>query len=179
VFVSPRRVADIAVKERLLVTPFRTQNVPPPMSSYIIDLPSTPVHISASHTEDAIAAVFRDGSVSVWDLNTKIPDPRGGSKLRGGGKIAEPKIMWEKCVNVSFEGGLVKQVAFGKKGEVGILTWRSGSGSGQWALSIISGGETEEYGLEGVVERVIYSDSEGWLALDDTGLLFSGTCSNS
>ncbi|RSH95270.1 hypothetical protein EHS25_000356 [Saitozyma podzolica] len=93
----PNDTAAVVVVDgdRLLITPFRTQNTPPPMSSCTISLPSTPVHVSVSNDEDALAVLLRDGRVQLWDLHTRLPGPKG-SKLRGGGKVAEPVLRWEK-----------------------------------------------------------------------------------
>lgn len=108
--------------ERLLITPFRTQNTPPPMASYVIDLPSTPVNASFSSSQDSLAVVFSDGKVQVWDLNTRLPDPKSGSRLRGGGKVAEPKLSWEADLAPEQGCFIAKQIAFGEAG-VAVLFW--------------------------------------------------------
>ncbi|CAE6434599.1 unnamed protein product [Rhizoctonia solani] len=72
----------------ILLTPFKLQNVPPPMSSFKIDLNSTvtPSHLAFSADSRSLAMVLPDGLVQVWDLVI-----RTGTK----GKIAEPKVTWE------------------------------------------------------------------------------------
>lgn len=83
--------------DEVLLTPFRTQNVPPPMSSYqlktststsSLDISSsqTPVHISLAPSSDHLAALWQNGRVSVWSLNTRI-----GS---GKGKAMDPTLIW-------------------------------------------------------------------------------------
>ncbi|KZV82846.1 IkappaB kinase complex, IKAP component [Exidia glandulosa HHB12029] len=54
------------------LTPFRTQNVPPPMSSYTLASPEAcpPIHIAFSCASDALCALWEHGQVIVWDLNT-------------------------------------------------------------------------------------------------------------
>lgn len=83
--------------DEVLLTPFRTQNVPPPMSSYQLktslstlftDTPSaqTPVHISLSPLNDLLASVWQDGRISVWSLNTRIGP--------GKEKVMDPTLVW-------------------------------------------------------------------------------------
>ena len=83
--------------DEILLTPFRTQNVPPPMSSYQLktslstpsaDTPSaqTPVHIALSPCNDLLASVWQNGRVSVWSLNTRIGP--------GKEKVMDPAVIW-------------------------------------------------------------------------------------
>ncbi|KAG6382066.1 pol II transcription elongation factor [Boletus reticuloceps] len=83
--------------DEVLLTPFRTQNVPPPLSSYQLKTspatPSidtspakTPVHIALSPFNDFLASVWQNGRVSVWSLNTRI-GPRKE-------KIMNPALIW-------------------------------------------------------------------------------------
>jgi hypothetical protein len=74
------------ITEKLLLTPFRSQNVPPPMSAYHIDLPSVPVHISFSPIDDDLGILLNDGKYLVYKLNTRIPT----AGARGGGAISRP-----------------------------------------------------------------------------------------
>lgn len=84
-----------------LLTPFRSQNVPPPMSSFQLVLPSTraPLHASFSSTNDTVAFLWESGLVHVWDLQTRL-----GS---GPGKIINPTKVGEGSVSV----GLVRRVS--------------------------------------------------------------------
>ncbi|KAF8753913.1 hypothetical protein RHS01_06782 [Rhizoctonia solani] len=64
------------------------QNVPPPMSSFKIDINSiaTPSHLAFSADSRSLAMVRADNSAQIWDLAI-----RTGTK----GKIAQPKVTWE------------------------------------------------------------------------------------
>ncbi|KAG8220454.1 IKI3 family-domain-containing protein [Butyriboletus roseoflavus] len=83
--------------DEVLLTAFRTQNVPPPMSSYQLKtslsissadppLARTPVHISLSPSNDLLASVWQSGHVSVWSLNTRIGP--------GKEKAMDPMLVW-------------------------------------------------------------------------------------
>ncbi|EJD08171.1 IkappaB kinase complex, IKAP component [Fomitiporia mediterranea MF3/22] len=77
----PNDTGSVAVVDgtSLLITPFRTQNVPPPMASITLALgqPRTPVHVSFSPTGDHLAVLNHGGSVSLWDLRTRMEFGRG------------------------------------------------------------------------------------------------------
>lgn len=83
---------------QLLMTPFRTQNVPPPMSSYTIRLAQTPVHIAFSITKDELAVLFGDGAYAIWKLQTATKKLRGP---RGLPKAAEPIVLREGRIAAS------------------------------------------------------------------------------
>ncbi|KAF8132053.1 pol II transcription elongation factor [Boletus edulis] len=76
--------------DEVLLTPFRTQNVPPPLSSYQLKTsPATPsIDTSPAETpfNDLLASVWQNGRVSVWSLNTRI-GPRKE-------KIMDPALIW-------------------------------------------------------------------------------------
>ncbi|KAJ1302839.1 hypothetical protein OPQ81_003142 [Rhizoctonia solani] len=75
----------------ILLTPFKLQNVPPPMSSFKIDLSpnTTPVHLAFSADSQTLAVVYPNCFVQVWELAI-----RTGTK----GKIASPKVIWESTL---------------------------------------------------------------------------------
>ncbi|ORY20535.1 putative Pol II transcription elongation factor [Naematelia encephala] len=165
----PHDTASVVVVDgnRLLITPFRTQNVPPPMSSYTIALPSTPVHISLSETEDSLVALFSNGDVQLWDLNTRLPD-QSGSKLRGGGKVAEPQLRWNKSFAPEVGQHVARHVVLGPEGQIGALFWAADCAV---LRSCLEGGDVQEKVIEGSVERILWSHEFEWLALDDQGVL--------
>ncbi|KAI0697397.1 IkappaB kinase complex IKAP component [Cerioporus squamosus] len=83
----------------LLLTPFRTQNVPPPMSSHTlalqvpnVSLPSllrrspTPIHAAFASHSDVLAALWEPGIVEVFDLKTRLGPGRG--------KVLDPASIW-------------------------------------------------------------------------------------
>lgn len=53
---------------KLLFTPFRYQNVPPPMSSLELNDPTghTPVHVAFSAVDDVLATLMPDGAINIW-----------------------------------------------------------------------------------------------------------------
>ncbi len=75
---------------RILMTPFRTQNVPPPMSSYVLDLPSTPVHIAFSPVKDTLVVLFAEGFCQIWNLRSATKKLKG---VRGETKAADPVLV--------------------------------------------------------------------------------------
>ncbi|CAE6477418.1 hypothetical protein ACGC1H_007622 [Rhizoctonia solani] len=75
----------------VLLTPFKLQNVPPPMSSFKIDLSpnATPAHLAFSSDSRTLAVVRPNRSIQVWELAIRV-----GTK----GKIACPKLIWENSL---------------------------------------------------------------------------------
>ncbi|KAG1726875.1 pol II transcription elongation factor [Suillus paluster] len=78
--------------QKISLTPFRTQNVPPPMSSHqlLVNTPTdpsssrlflsqVPSHISLSRSYDLLAAVWQEGHVMMWALQTRITAGRGAA----------------------------------------------------------------------------------------------------
>ena len=107
------RLSKIPTDE-VLLTPFRTENVPPPMSSHqlktSLSTPSgdvssahiqTPVHISLSPTNDLLASVWQSSHLSVWSLNTRIGP--------GKGKAVDPTLIW--TVNLRDGNRIWRQVS--------------------------------------------------------------------
>jgi elongator complex protein 1 len=142
------------------------------MSSYTITLPSTPVHVSLSHTEDALAVLYRNGLVQIWDLNTRIPEPKGGSKLRGGGKVAEPKLRVERRMTIG-DGEVAKQISIGENRQLAVLFSSSSDGAGDHARILDGEEEEKRYSLETPVEKITWSGESGFLALASDGHVFS------
>ncbi|KAJ7125399.1 IKI3 family-domain-containing protein [Mycena epipterygia] len=81
----PNDSGTVAVLDgsKILLTPFRTQNVPPPMSSYQLALSPaqslsarTPVHVSLSPSTDMLALLWESGYLELWSLQTRLtPGP--------------------------------------------------------------------------------------------------------
>lgn len=172
----PHDTASVAVIDgtRLLLTPFRTQNTPPPMSSYHLTLPSTPVHACLSNWDDTAAAVLPNGHVMVWKLNTRLPGPKG-SKLRGGGKVAEPVMDFERKVG---DGERVfRNLALGPGGKVAVLSLAVGDTTTteqNGRVNVFGKGEQdEEMVVESGVERILWTDQGSILVLNGQGRLYS------
>ncbi|KAG8958698.1 hypothetical protein FRC03_008908 [Tulasnella sp. 419] len=77
----PNDTATVAVVDgsSILMTPFRTQNVPPPMSSYKITRPaphlSPPVHISFAPNSDALSILYSSSHIELYKLNSTLVTP--------------------------------------------------------------------------------------------------------
>ncbi|KAG1835906.1 pol II transcription elongation factor [Suillus subalutaceus] len=84
--------------QKILLTPFRTQNIPPPLSSHqlLVNTPTdascgslflsqVPPHISLSQSHDLLAAVWQEGHVMMWALQTRITP---------GGAAMNPILIW-------------------------------------------------------------------------------------
>ncbi|KAL0955653.1 hypothetical protein HGRIS_001880 [Hohenbuehelia grisea] len=76
----PNDSGSVAVMDGsdVLLTPFRTQNVPPPMCSHKLELATlrsnssrVPIHISYS-TGDSLAILWEDGALELWALRTRL-----------------------------------------------------------------------------------------------------------
>ena len=66
--------SELRLSASLLVTPYRTQNVPPPMSSVTVAVEDagTPIHVSFSTVGDVMAVLHRKGVVSFWKMQTRL-----------------------------------------------------------------------------------------------------------
>ncbi|KAF9237879.1 pol II transcription elongation factor [Melanogaster broomeanus] len=83
--------SSVLSTDQVLLTPFRTQNVPPPMSSSSSSNQrtphtQTPVHVSLSPSNDLLAIIWQRGCVAVWSLRTRIGP--------GKGKVMNPLLIW-------------------------------------------------------------------------------------
>ncbi|KDQ56269.1 hypothetical protein JAAARDRAFT_36447 [Jaapia argillacea MUCL 33604] len=123
---------------KILLTPFRTQNVPPPMSSYQLSLNHhrVPIHFSFSSPSpsypspsEILAVLYESSYLELYALHTRLPQ----KKKKGGGKVMDPRVVWEG--NVRFEGGcrqvLVSECDQGGEGGEG------GKGEGKMVVVIL------------------------------------------
>jgi elongator complex protein 1 len=95
----------------MLLTPFRTQNIPPPMSSHQLvatspDHPgsSVPIHASFLDKHDVLAVLFENGLIRVWDLHTRVGP--------GKGKVLNPELLREDQIEMSTVPTSQRQVIF-------------------------------------------------------------------
>ena len=137
----------------LLLTPFRSQNIPPPMSSYQLALspeisrplalpkPTAPVHVTFSREKDDVAILWESGYFEIWTLNmrlvpglAKILDP---TKILGG--FAQTKkesdIRWRQIL-------LRSNDASGKSFTVTVLGTGPGDQSDTITVSTVGDGVT-------------------------------------
>jgi len=87
----------------ILLTPFRSQNVPPPMSSYQLAVPpnfsltsatpahSTPVYVTFSPENDTLGILWEHGYAEIWVLKMRL--------LPGSGKIMDPFRIWAGIIH--------------------------------------------------------------------------------
>jgi elongator complex protein 1 len=114
-----------------------------------------------SHSTDSLSILNANGSVQTWELNTKVPDGKG-SKLRGGGKVAEPKLVKETTVELGKTVGMA--LTSGNNGQVAVLA------RGADSSVIIETGEeggVRDIGVD--VERVLYSSNGKLLSVNKAG----------
>ncbi|KAH9022450.1 IkappaB kinase complex IKAP component [Lactarius hengduanensis] len=122
---APNDTGTVAVVDgsSVLLTPFRMQNVPPPMSSHRLTLRpspsapqrtlSTPSHLSLSSSEDILAVLWETGYVELWNLCTRLEFGRG--------PVMTPELVWsgaihgarfrEICVWTNVPGGATARIA--------------------------------------------------------------------
>ncbi|KAM5537957.1 hypothetical protein V8D89_008433 [Ganoderma adspersum] len=137
----------------VLLTPFRMQNVPPPMSTHSLSLklPSTtlpgilkrsavPIHAAFASATDLLAVLWEPGILEVFDLKTRLGPGRG--------KVIDPVSVWSGTVGEG-AGGSYRQVVFDQTVlednaiRLGILGSKSSNGDLTDAVSIVDilGGE--------------------------------------
>jgi len=85
-----------SITASVLLTPFRMQNVPPPMSSHRLTLRCshlapprtlpTPSYVTFSPTEDVLAALWETGYLELWNLHTRLEFGRG--------YVMTPELIW-------------------------------------------------------------------------------------
>ena len=125
---------------KLLLTPFRSQNVPPPMSSFQLplspDIPSQvhtptkiPIYVTFCPTNDAMAILWEHGLVELWDLRTRL--------LPGPGKIMDPSKIWSGSISDKPDL-LWRQSAVAYNGSYIITTLGTGSGAQKDLVSVIT-----------------------------------------
>jgi elongator complex protein 1 len=138
------------------------------MASYTLTLPSTPVHVAMSHTTDSLAILYANGLVQTWELNTKVPDGKG-SKLRGGGKVAEPKLASEMTVDLGSMVGTALTVGSG--GEYAVLARGLKTST---IIASTAGKEPVSHAVESDVERVLYGPNGRLISVTKAGTFATG-----
>ncbi|KAI0048587.1 IkappaB kinase complex, IKAP component [Auriscalpium vulgare] len=185
---APHDTGTVAVVDgsSLLLTPFRTQNVPPPMSSFQLSLPSKPfilgpkqlslVYASFSPSSDALAALWEPGYVEIWALHTRIGPGRG--------PVMAPSKMWSGVVeqqqqqNDTSARQEFREVAFwtssadGAVELIAVLGYAAGASD---VLRLIAARENPEVqstalSLDGIGWRLAVSD--GPVALHRSGMVY-------
>jgi elongator complex protein 1 len=90
--------ADLSL-DNVLLTPFRTQNIPPPMSSCKLRLSpsdgsyiSTPVYATFAQHRDCLAVLYENGVYRIWELHTRLGP--------GSGLVMKPEVVQEGVISV-------------------------------------------------------------------------------
>jgi elongator complex protein 1 len=144
---------------RILMTPFRTQNIPPPMSSYIIEVPSTPVHVAFSPVKDVMAVLLPEGRCQVWNLRSATKKLKGP---RGSAKAADPVLVSTIRLFPSEEDVEPRQICIDIEGR--IVALGSNATSGDCLMD-----------RSGDIKKDMISDAIGRLALDGAGKVIAVT----
>lgn len=122
--ISPSIALVTSTIASILLTPFRVQNVPPPMSSYKFTfrhLPSapprtlsTPCYVTFSPTKDILAALWETGYVELWDLHTRLEFRRAPvmtPEFIWGGPLLDGAIFREISVSTGAPGSAIARIA--------------------------------------------------------------------
>ncbi|KAJ7630747.1 pol II transcription elongation factor [Roridomyces roridus] len=102
---------------KVLLTPFRIQNVPPPMSSCELVVPAgahytrTPIHASLSPLADTLALLWETGHLELWDLHTRL--------VPGPGKAMDPSQVLSRSLGT--DGACYRQVLVSQSGAIHLL----------------------------------------------------------
>ncbi|OSC96781.1 IkappaB kinase complex IKAP component [Trametes coccinea BRFM310] len=101
----------------VLLTPFRSQNVPPPMASHTLSLqlpselqPSqvkrtpVPVHAAFGFSRELLAIIWEHGVMQVYDLKTRLGPGRE--------KIMDPTLLWSGWLEGAGSSPTYRQVMF-------------------------------------------------------------------
>lgn len=125
---------------KLLLTPFRSQNVPPPMSSFQLPMspdfslqPSTPtqipIYVAFSSQNDAMGVLWEHGYVELWDLKTRL--------LPGPGKIMDPSKLWSGVISEKLNIRW-RQLTVKFEGSYTIIVLGTGPGSQKDVVSTVT-----------------------------------------
>ncbi|KAJ7750119.1 pol II transcription elongation factor [Mycena maculata] len=168
----PNDSGTVAVLDgsKILLTPFRTQNVPPPMSSHQLVLspgqPRPPIHASLSPSTDTLALLWESGHLELWALRTRLTP--------GPGKIMDPS----RTFFASVGGGAVRQrqVVLSSAGVAQVLG-TAVDGHDYLAVLRINNDVVEsskDVELPSQNGRLVPSDGEALVWQASTGRLFEG-----
>ncbi|KAH7910038.1 pol II transcription elongation factor [Hygrophoropsis aurantiaca] len=152
--------------DNVLLTLFRTQNVPPPMSSHQLSIVSAchsktesqptpsfsrpPAQVALSHSHDLLGAIWEQGNVAIWDLHTRLSQSRG--------KPMEPVVLWSGDLS-SGEGWISRQIVLSARKE-------------QVAVAIL--GSSGDEGDKVIIFEVPLAPSEAPLQPKHAGVMVPG-----
>ncbi|KAF7294045.1 polymerase II transcription elongation factor [Mycena kentingensis (nom. inval.)] len=164
----PNDSGTVAVLDgaKILLTPFRSQNVPPPMSSHQLALAATPaastrtpIHIALSPSTETLGILWESGYVEFWDLKTRISP--------GPGKIMDPTRMFSGTF-----GARQRQIAIPPDAVEGTAYLLGSGANGQDVITIVqtSGSTSKTIPLPSQNGRLLTQTTESgsviWQAAD-------------
>ncbi|THV06651.1 pol II transcription elongation factor [Dendrothele bispora CBS 962.96] len=175
-------LVSVADGAKLLLTPFRTQNVPPPMSSLELSLASSvtrllpsasriPVSTCFTVKSDSLGILWEEGSLEIWSLHTRLG--------AGRGKVLDPQVIYsgnitdpEHAREVTFRQ--MQLLDKSERGNISAVLLGSGSqGKDVLVISTFDGEkivETTSLDMQSLNGRLLGSDSEN----DNTVIAWQG-----
>lgn len=133
---------------KLLLTPFRSQNIPPPMSSYQLALSpefprslslTAPIHVTFSLENDDLAILWESGYFEIWTLHMRLAP--GSAKILNPTKILTSFAQTQKESGVRWRQILLRgNGASGKSFTVTMLGTGPGDQSDTVAVPTIEEG---------------------------------------
>ena len=139
VFLNPCPNISLSfLQANLLLTPFRSQNIPPPMSSHRLALspelqdsllaprPTAPIHVTFSSENDDLAILWESGYFEIWKLKMRL--------IPGSAKIVDPTKVLGSFARTEKESAVRwRQILL-----------RSNNASGSFALTVIGTGPGDQ-----------------------------------
>ncbi|KAL0568757.1 putative elongator complex protein 1 [Marasmius crinis-equi] len=168
-------LVGVADGSSVLLTPFRTQNVPPPMSSYQLSLSNSasllplsaskiPLHTTFSSTSDILGVLWETGYFELWSLRTRLGPGRG--------KVLDPERIFSSAKAKEVQDGLeYRQImlvdASAKWSYVALLG--SKKSSSDVVVVVRNSGETSSIAMSGRNGRLVSAmDALLWQDVDGT-----------
>ncbi|KZV69787.1 IkappaB kinase complex, IKAP component [Peniophora sp. CONT] len=149
----PHDTGTVAVLDGsdVLLTPFRTSNIPPPMSAHRLSLPhrAPPAHLSLSLSSDLLGLLWDDGKVLVYDLNTRIKVARGEVDAMQPVKVFEGRIGGKEERSVRW-----REIGFVEEGKIAAIGMRDDR---KEVYGVVSTGEQQ-----GDEVRLVELEGAGW-----------------
>jgi hypothetical protein len=157
-----------------LLTPFRLQNVPPPMCTTRLDFRSndhvrrSPVSLALSYKEDIASVLWESGDLQLWNFNTRISSSKGPSM--------NPKLLWSGSVGDDPANGCRQTMILYHSNGYRIVVLGSGmSNEDQLAIISIEGSATSNTIIRtGEVNGRLVSSEQELYYQNRTGKLFRG-----
>ncbi|THH29047.1 hypothetical protein EUX98_g5147 [Antrodiella citrinella] len=150
----------------ILLTPFRTQNVPPPMSSHSLTVPDRsthydfrtkplpPVHVSFLSSKDVMFSLWESGHYEVTNLRTRLGP--------GKGKVMDPVTECFDPKQDSEEWVHKQALAYGLDAEQSVALLQSNGERDRITFTTLTGKDVEprqDVDMPGLNGRLVQGDS--------------------